>query len=133
MSEELPVIRLRQFNILEDGTIVSTGNQTLILSAQSLGPSSVGGVGPQGPIGPTGPTGATGSQGIQGNTGPAGEIPSNYVVSVNGLTGIISLAAGSNITIIPTGNTLTISSTGGGVGGSGISFDEVLRITFIGI
>lgn len=35
------------------------------------------------------------------------------VTSLNGLTGNVTLAAGSNITITPTGNTLTIASTGG--------------------
>lgn len=97
--------------------------------AGATGSSSGGGGG----TGSTGPTGPTGPQGLQGNTGPTGSIPSNYVVSINGLTGIISLVAGSNITITPTGNTLTFSSTGGGGSGSGISFDEALRITFIGI
>lgn len=33
------------------------------------------------------------------------------VTSVNGLTGAVTLAAGSNITITPAGNTLTFSST----------------------
>lgn len=40
--------------------------------------------------------------------------------SVNGLTDNVTLAAGSNISITPSGNTLTIASTGsGGVSGSG--------------
>ena len=38
------------------------------------------------------------------------------VQSVNGLSGALTLAAGSNITITPSGNTLTISSSGGGGG-----------------
>jgi len=42
--------------------------------------------------------------------------------SVNGLTDNVTLAAGSNISITPSGNTLTIASTGsGGVSGSGIA------------
>jgi hypothetical protein len=46
---------------------------------------------------------------------------SSGVLSLNGLTGIVGIAAGSNITITPSGNTLTISSSGGG-GGGGIGF-----------
>ena len=38
------------------------------------------------------------------------------VTSLNGLTNNVTLAAGSNITITPAGNTLTIASTGGGRG-----------------
>lgn len=37
------------------------------------------------------------------------------VLSINGLTGAVTLAAGTNITITPSGNTLTISSTDTGV------------------
>ena len=47
--------------------------------------------------------------------------PNSHVLSLNGLTGIVGIAAGSNITITPSGNTLTISSSGGG-GGGGIGF-----------
>lgn len=53
-------------------------------------------------------------------TGP--KIAAAQVVKgVNGLTDNVTLAQGSNITITPSGNTLTIASTGGGggVGGSG--------------
>ncbi|MDQ3132920.1 MAG: hypothetical protein M3Q99_19495, partial [Acidobacteriota bacterium] len=39
------------------------------------------------------------------------------VTSLNGLTNNVTLAAGANITITPSGNTLTFSSTGGGNGG----------------
>ena len=38
------------------------------------------------------------------------------VTSLNGLTNNVTLAAGANITITPSGNTLTIASTGGGGG-----------------
>lgn len=50
---------------------------------------------------------------------PANELPINSgVTSLNTLTGALILAAGSNITITPSGgNTLTIASTGGGGGG----------------
>jgi hypothetical protein len=39
---------------------------------------------------------------------------SGGVSSLNGLTGTVSLAAGSNITLTPSGNTLTIAAVGGG-------------------
>ncbi len=41
------------------------------------------------------------------------------VKSLNSLSDAVTLTAGSNITITPAGNTLTIASTSGGVGGSG--------------
>ena len=41
-----------------------------------------------------------------------------YVSSVNSLTGAITLAAGTNVTLTPSGNTITIAASGGG-GGSG--------------
>ncbi len=47
----------------------------------------------------------------------AGNIASGQVVkSLNGLTDTVSLTAGANVTITPTGNTLTIASTGVGGG-----------------
>ncbi len=36
-----------------------------------------------------------------------------YVSSLNGLSGSVTLAAGANVTITPSGNTLTIAATGG--------------------
>lgn len=41
----------------------------------------------------------------------AGVAPGQVVSSLNGLTGAVALAAGSNITITPSGNTLTIASS----------------------
>src|SRR5690606_36530038 len=49
---------------------------------------------------------------ILGNINVTG---TGLVRSVNGLGGDLTLAAGSNITINPAGNTLTISSTAGSV------------------
>ena len=40
----------------------------------------------------------------------------NVVNTLNGLTGAVILAAGTNITITPSGNTLTIASTASGGG-----------------
>lgn len=45
--------------------------------------------------------------------------PGQVVKSLNGLTDNVTLAAGSNVTITPSGNTLTISATGSGSGGGG--------------
>ena len=72
---------------------------------------NTGATGATGPTGPQGNTGATGSQGIQGNTGATGPV-GDYVISLNGLTGGVTLAAGSNITLTPVGNTITIASAG---------------------
>ncbi|MBI1926135.1 hypothetical protein HYR99_18020 [Candidatus Poribacteria bacterium] len=43
------------------------------------------------------------------------------VRNINGLTDNVTLAAGSNVTITPSGNTLTISATGGDGGGGDIT------------
>jgi hypothetical protein len=48
--------------------------------------------------------------------GPSGP----YVRTLNGLHDDVTLAAGANVTITPSGNTLTIAATGGGPGGSGV-------------
>ena len=42
-----------------------------------------------------------------------------YVSKLNGLCGSINIAAGTSISVTPTGNTLTIAYTGGGGGGGG--------------
>jgi hypothetical protein len=41
-----------------------------------------------------------------------GTLASTGVTSINGLTGTIVLAAGTNVTLVPSGNTLTINSSG---------------------
>lgn len=93
---------------------------------------NTGATGAQGPQGNTGATGGTGPQGNtgatgpQGNTGPSG-IVGDYVTSLRGLTGIIGLSAGSNITITQSGNTLTIASTASG-GSGGIVGDYVISV-----
>jgi hypothetical protein len=51
------------------------------------------------------------SQIISANTGGGG----GGVTSINTLTGAITLAAGSNISLTPAGNTITIASTAGGL------------------
>lgn len=52
------------------------------------------------------------------------------VTSLNSKTGAITLAAGSNVTINESGNTLTINATGGGGGGSGTTY-EVIDVSSI--
>jgi hypothetical protein len=81
-----------------------------------IGPT--GDQGPQGIQGPIGSTGFTGPTGPQGVTGPVG----SYVITLNGLSGNVGLAQGSNITITPSGNTLTIASTASGAGGTSYAF-----------
>jgi len=41
-------------------------------------------------------------------------VSGNVVTQLNGLTGGVTLAAGSNVTLTPVGNTITISASGGG-------------------
>ena len=97
------------------GWVRSSGGTASNGTTGSQGIQGVTGpTGSQGIQGPTGPTGATGSQGIQGPTGPTGAIPTNYVISLNGLSGAVGITAGSNITLTPVGNIITISSSGGG-------------------
>jgi hypothetical protein len=45
--------------------------------------------------------------------------PGQVIKSINGLTDNLTLAAGSNVTLTPSGSTLTIAATGGGGGVSG--------------
>jgi hypothetical protein len=60
------------------------------------------------------------------STGAGGVISGNYISNINGLTGGITLAAGSNITLTPAGNTITIASSGGGVTAS--NFTEGITV-----
>ncbi len=58
---------------------------------------------------------------LAGGAVTADKVAAGQVVkSVNGLRDAVSLAAGANITVTPSGNTLTIAATGGG-GTSGVS------------
>ncbi len=67
-------------------------------------------------------TNSTQLGGINANQFVTGQV----VRSLNGLTDNVTLAPGSNITITPTGNTLTIASTGGG-GSGGILNQTTLQ------
>lgn len=66
---------------------------------------------PTGIQGATGATGPQGPQGIQGATGATGPV-GDYVISVSGMTGDISLIAGSNISLGTGGNAITIGVNG---------------------
>jgi hypothetical protein len=60
---------------------------------------------------------------LAANAVQAGNVASGQVVkSVNGLHDAVTLAAGSNVTITPSGSTLTIASSGGGGGGLTLPF-----------
>jgi len=75
---------------------------------------ATGETGPQGIQGVTGATGSQGIQGIQGNTGATGAtgtIPTDYVISLNGLTGAVGLTAGGGINISTSSNNITITNT----------------------
>ena len=49
-------------------------------------------------------------------------VSGDVVTTLNGLTGGVSLAAGSNVTLTPVGNTITIASSGGGSGSTPINY-----------
>jgi hypothetical protein len=76
--------------------------------------------GSQGVTGSTGPTGPTGSQGIQGITGPTGTFTGDYVSSLNGLTGAITLSAGNGITSNVIGQVYVITNIYNITSGTGI-------------
>jgi hypothetical protein len=72
-------------------------------------------------------TGTQSATTIAPNAVDAANIASGQVVKgINNLKDNVTLAAGSNITITPSGNTLTIASTGGG-GGGGILNQTTLQ------
>jgi hypothetical protein len=59
---------------------------------------------------------------VLGNLRVSGNYIGTVVRSINGLTAAVTLAAGSNITITPSGSTLTIASTASGGGGTSYAF-----------
>ncbi|HET7452146.1 MAG TPA: tail fiber domain-containing protein [Thermoanaerobaculia bacterium] len=64
--------------------------------------------------------GGVGTAQLAGNAVQAGNIASGQVVkTLNGLHDAVTLSAGSNVTITPSGSTLTIASTG--AGGTGLT------------
>jgi hypothetical protein len=117
-------------------TAVTDGASNIWVEFGGAGPQgNTGNTGATGPQGNTGATGATGSQGIQGNTGATGAngVAGNYVVSLGGLTGAIGLSAGSNVTLTPVGNTITIASAGSPIYGVTASIDFSANINGIEI
>ena len=52
----------------------------------------------------------------------------DYVNTLNGVDGAVTIAAGSNVTVATVGQTITISSSGGG-GGGGNKFDDIDGVT----
>ena len=62
---------------------------------------------------------------------PAGGL-TQYVSQLNGLCGSINIAAGTSISVTPTGNTLTIAYTGGGGGGGGGTYFSFTEGTTVG-
>lgn len=55
------------------------------------------------------------------------QAPSGGVASLNGLTGALNIAAGTGITVTPSGTTVTITATGGG-GGATVFADNVFAV-----
>ena len=51
----------------------------------------------------------------------------DYVNTLNGVNGAVTIAAGSNVTVATAGQTITISSSGGGGGGN--KFDDIDGVT----
>lgn len=94
---------VKSINGLSDGLTLAAGsNVSLALTGQTLTISSLSGL-----------TSVAHDTTLIGNgtsTAPLGIAPSQVVRSFNGLTDNVTLAAGSNISITSTGNTLTIAS-----------------------
>ncbi len=89
---------------------ISAGSGINFANYNGTGPIIISTSGGPGGVGATGATGATGPQGNTGATGPVGD----YVISFNGKTGGVTLLAGSNITLTPGVQGITISATSGG-------------------
>jgi hypothetical protein len=94
---------VKSLNGLRDGVTLAAGsNVSLALTGQTLTISSLSGL-----------TSVAHDATLIGDgtsTAPLGIAPSQVVKSFNGLTENVTLAAGSNISITSTGNTLTIAS-----------------------
>lgn len=108
-----------------------SGSTTYVLGDSNVFEDKFGKVG----IGTTTPTSPLTVQGmieitLGGLKFPDGTIqstafnPGQVVSSLNGLTGDVQLAAGDNITITPSGNTLTIAASGGL---TGVAHDTTLK------
>jgi hypothetical protein len=78
-------------------------NITISQSGNTFTISSTGSGGATGATGAVGATGATGTNGTNGATGATGAIPTNYVISIDGVTGAITNVARTN-----QGNTFSV-------------------------
>ena len=78
-------------------------NITITQSGNTFTISSTGSGGATGATGAVGATGATGTNGTNGATGATGAIPTNYVISIDGVTGAITNVARTN-----QGNTFSV-------------------------
>ena len=122
--------------------IVQSGNTFTISTISNIfgptGPTGSQGIqgvtGPTGPQGVTGPTGPTGSQGIQGVTGPTGSQGiqgvtgpvGDYVISINGATGVVTNINAATSTITNTNSSATWYPTFvGGTGNTAFFIDAV--------
>ena len=96
-----PIGTGQYYYCLSTTTTCGTSTAGWVLISGTAGPAGpTGAIGPQGPAGPTGLAGATGAQGVAGpvgSTGPAGAAgpagPSGGVTSINGKTGVVTIAA----------------------------------------
>ena len=107
-TEVLSTLPVKTIN---NESILGSGNINIEAGSGETGPTGptgpqgeTGPTGPQGETGPTGPQGETGPTGPQGETGPTGPMPTDYVSSLNGETGPISLKSINNQSILGSGN-----------------------------
>jgi hypothetical protein len=109
------------------GATGATGADSVVAGPSgATGPTGIGATGPTGAQGPAGTTSYANLSGVPSNFPTNTTLVSglnssyssinhahNYVTSLNNLTGGLTLAAGSNVTLTANGSTLTLSSTGG--------------------
>lgn len=103
------------------GTTVTSNGNTFVISSVGGGGTGIQGVqSNDGTLAIQNPNGPVANLSVASNAITSDKIASGQVVkSVNGLTDNVTLAAGNNVTLTPSGNTITIASTGGS-GGTGI-------------
>lgn len=103
----------------------NTGDRLLIATGPSTDPfrnyvrfgkgwfqTGIVGIG-QGPQGIQGTTGERGPTGEPGERGATGSFTGDFVSTLNGLTGSITITGGTNVSVNVTGSTITISASGG--------------------
>jgi hypothetical protein len=95
------------------GVTTGTANNFIALQTFSAGISASGGVTLAGTLQGT-TANFTGLVSSTVGFSGSGTNLTNIVKTINGLSGGVTLAAGTNITLVPSGNTITIDSSGGG-------------------